>query len=379
MLLILASPESLVLSGKPYPSLVQALKQIRAQKIPVGIVSNHSQPDWFDALFKGSGVQFLKTSSRQTGEIISVNTNKHHLNPFDALVLATKDEDVQMGKNGGAILIAGGWSSDQSVTSLGICVKNPAELIEVISLICNWLGEWWFSGSNSLYEIKALSDLSGMNQTDVQKEFARNLTFVVKQGGSKLNALLTIAARSLLMDGLGEVSGLVWGVYPSSKSANNDKEILSDFTHRLRTTVSRSRFCKRDEPLFIRHTQSKKRSISRSSDRTDPSEQIETINLNPYYKDKNRLVGKHVVVVDDCTTYGVSFGVAASFLKKAGAAKVTGVALGKFGSQLRLYDIEIKTDPYKPVLSGGYVVNSSGTFSGQSNSKAKDLLRTLLG
>ena len=182
MLLILTSPESLALGGKPNLSLVQALKQIRAQKIPVGIVSNHTQPDWFDATFNGSGIQFLKTSSRQTGEIISVNTDNYQLNPFDALVLATKEEDVQMGKNGGAILIAGGWSSVQSVTSLGICVKNPAELIEVINLISGWLGEWWFSGDNSFYEIKALSDLSGINQTDAQKEFANKLTYTVKQG-----------------------------------------------------------------------------------------------------------------------------------------------------------------------------------------------------
>lgn len=379
MLLILTSPESLALGGKPNLSLVQALKQIRAQKIPVGIVSNHTQPDWFDATFNGSGIQFLKTSSRQTGEIISVNTDNYQLNPFDALVLATKEEDVQMGKNGGAILIAGGWSSVQSVTSLGICVKNPAELIEVINLISGWLGEWWFSGDNSFYEIKALSDLSGINQTDAQKEFANKLTYTVKQGGPKLNALLTIAARSLLMDGLGGESGLVWGVYPSSKSANNGNEILSDFTHRLRTTVSRSKFCKRDEPLFIRHTQSTKRSSSRVNDRADPSEQMETINLNPYYKDKGRLIGKHVVVVDDCTTYGVSFGVAAAFLKKAGAKKVTGVALGKFGNQLQFYDVEIKTDPFRPVLARGYVINSSGSFPGQSNTKAKDLLRVLLG
>lgn len=379
MLLILTSPESMLLNGKPSPLIIQALVKIRAQNILVGVVSNHKKPDWFDAYFNETGIPFLKTSGRQNGEIILVNTLKHKLNPFDALVLATKDEDIQMGKNGGAILIAGGWSFDSSVTSLGICIKTPDELIKVINLISNWPGQWWFSGQHSFYGIKALSDLSGKNQSEAQVEFARKLTNTVKQGGPKLNALLAIASRSLLMDGLGVEKGLVWGVYPSSKSLNDDSEILSDFTHRLRTTVSRSQLSKRDEPLFLRHTQSVKRSSSGVIDRANPSNQIETICLNPYYKNSKRLIGKHVVVIDDCTTYGVSFGVAAAFLKKAGASKVTGIAMGKFGNQLRLYDIEIKQDPFKPIAANGYVVNPIGQFLGQTNLAAKDLLRTLMG
>ena len=48
------------------------------------------------------------------------------------------------------------------------------------------------------------------------------------------------------------------------QSANNDSEVLSDFTHRLRTTVSRVRFAERNQPLFIRHAHSIKRSMAKA-------------------------------------------------------------------------------------------------------------------
>src|SRR5690348_4308907 len=99
------------------------------------------------------------------------------------------------------------------------------------------------------------------------------------------------------MDGFGSELNLVWGVYPSSSSGNDDREILSDFSHRLRTTISRSHFCKKGQPLFIRHTASPKRSYGGGGNRTDPSGQMETIHLNPFYAENKRLVGKHVIVL----------------------------------------------------------------------------------
>lgn len=177
------------------------------------------------------------------------------------------------------------------------------------------------------------------------------------------------------MDGIGTEKKILWGVYPSSASANDDDEVLSDFTHRLRTTVSRVHFAERGQPLFVRHTAAIKRSAAKNIDRTDPTNQIQTLHINPHYN--GRIAGKHIVVVDDCTTYGVSFGVAAAFLRKAGAAKVTGIALGKFGSQLRHYDIDIAGSPYQPVTSG-FSYNSSTIFSGSSSQQVQQTLHLLM-
>lgn len=378
MLLILTSPVAVLRAGVPDPQLVKVLINAKAAHHPVTVISNHGQPDWFANTFGTSGVQFLHTPGRQSGAIIALNAEKFSLNPFDALVLAAKDEDVQMGKNGGAILVAAGWATSPQVRALGIQINGPQELADIIALTQGWAGQWWYSGATPHYSVRALSDLSQLHKAPSQAEFAKRVTNTVKNGGARLNSLLTVTARSLLIDGLGAQSNLVWGVYPSSSSANDDDEVLSDFTHRLRTTVSRVQLCRRGEPLFLRHTASHKRSHGAGGDRTDPSDQVRTIHLNPYYKTSNRLKDKHVVVVDDVTTYGVSFGVAAAFLRKAGAQAVTGVALGKFGNQLRAYDVDIQSDPYQPIPTGMFKVVHSAPFPGTTNPVSQQVLQGLI-
>lgn len=380
MLLVLTSPR--VLSDgirPPDPGMVQALKDIRASSNPVGLVSNHDEPAWFQPSFAGSGgasVAFVKQIGRQSGEIVSEITKKLGLSSWDTLVLAGSKDDVQMGKNGGAVLIAAGWSTDRYVTTLGIQVRTPQEFKEVVDLSAGWDGGWWHEGQEPWYSVRALCDLSGFNKSFTQVEFASRVTNTVKGGGPRLLALLTVTARSLLKSGYGQVKDLMWGVYPSSSSSNDDTEILSDFTHRLRTTVSAARYAKRSSPLFIRHTCSSKRSKGGGGDRTDPAEQIQTLHLNPEYQGK--VVGRNVIVIDDCTTYGVSFGVAAAYLRKAGAASVSGIALGKFGNQLRYYEIEILTDPFAPVAAGGYKININHGFRGATNMVAQNALRSLI-
>lgn len=378
MPILVSSPDALLVNGSsPDAKLVAALKKIR-ESHPVALISNHGEPSWFQSTFAGSKVQFLQEFGRQNGNIISHNAQRLSLHPFDVVVLATKQVDVQMGKNGGAVLIAAGWSNDPVVKALGISVANTAQLQETIDLIAQWNGKWWFAGDGTKYRVRALADLSTINKGLTQTVFAEQLKNTVKGGGARLAALTAVTSRSLLMDGVGEAKELVWSVYPSSASLNNDTDVLSDFSHRLRTTVSRVRYAERGTPLFIRHTPSPKRSAGGSSDRTNPTDQIATLHLNPFYRTGNRLRGRNVIVVDDCTTYGVSFGVAAALLRKAGAASVTGIALGKFGSQLRYYDIDILMDPFGPISKTGFVVHSVNDFVGTTSPVAQQVLQTII-
>jgi hypothetical protein len=378
VLILLTSPAALILKGSaPDPKLVALLKKVRDSH-PVGLVSNGAEPAWFEPTFKGSNVQFVHEAGRQNGEIVSRNAKKFKLNSFDVIVLATKSEDVQMGKNGGAVLIGAGWSADPAVKALGIDVSSPAQLSEVIELISKWDGKWWFAGDGDLYDVRALIDLSTFGKSMDQATFAQKVTETVKGGGTRLSALLAATAKSLLMDGVGSKPHLLWGVYPSSHKHADDSDVLNDFTHRLRTTVSKVRFAARDEPLFIRHTASAKRSAGGAGNRLDPTDQVRTLHLNPYYRTGNRLSGRNVIVVDDCTTYGLSFGVAAAFLRKAGAASVTGVALGKFGNQLRHHNIEINSDPFKPVSKSNFTLHDADHFDGDTSSAAQQVLRDLI-
>jgi hypothetical protein len=82
--------------------------------------------------------------------------------------------------------------------------------------------------------------------------------------------------------------------------------------------------------------------------------------------------------VDDCTTYGVSFGVAAALLKAAGVASVTGVALGKFGNQLSEYGIQITGDPFAPLGTTDFKILSSKAFQGSLDSGSQAALLQLI-
>jgi hypothetical protein len=377
MFLVITSPDVVAPGGVPRADVVQALRNLQASGNPTGVISNHPEPRWFAGVF-GTEVKHLQVVGRQDGQIVKHNAALFKLQPHDTIVLAGKQEDVQMAKHGGAVLVGAGWCSAPQAQSLGIKVAGGAEFEALLNLISQWSGAWWFHGKRPRYSVRALSDLGKYNQPLPQQYFSTRVTALVKNGGPRLDALLAVTVRSLVISGFGSVDDLAWGVYPSSQSANDDKEVLSDFTHRLRTTVSQVRLAKRGQPLFIRHVSSSKRSTGGGGQvsRTDPREQVESIHLNPVYR-KN-LTGRNVVVVDDCTTYGLSFGVAAGFLRAAGANAVEGIALGKFGNQLNYFEIDIQADPFAPVPPGGYSTGVAQPFPGQTDHTAQNTLRTLI-
>lgn len=374
MILLLASPDAFILKDKHRQALADVLSKAKAAGNEVALLSNNEKPDWFDDLFQGTGVEFHKVVGRQDGSIIPLVTKQMDVEPYDAIVLAANREDIMMGKNGNAVVVAANWSKDHQVKALGIQAKHGDDLSQIIQLTGSWEGDWWYSGSAAGYEVRVLGDLSTYYKPADQEIFATQLKATVKHGGPKLNALLALTARSALIEGLGKLDDTLWGVFPSSSSDNKDAEVLSDFCHRLRTTVSKVRFCKKGQPLFIRHIASRKRSGGGVSDRENPAEQLETLHVNPYYASQ-RLTGRNVVLVDDCMTCGTSFGVAAALLRAAGASTVTCIALGKFGNQDKSYDITITGDPAAPLSSTDYTVND---ISMMKSIRSGDVQRSLV-
>lgn len=376
MLILTTSPAAIMRNGQPAQDIIHAMIRITANGNRVGVISNRQKPAWFDQEFAGSNVVFIPTDARQNGEIIKTIAKNCNVKTHDILVLAVKAEDLRMAKNGRAVLVAAGWSTDPQIKGLGLQINSAQELEELIVLTSGWNGKWWFEGQANNYTIHALVDLSTLHKGITQQIFAQKLTSTVKRGGSSLAALLAVTARSMLIDNVDQTQELLWGVYPSSGNTNRADEVLTDFTHRLRTTTSRVRFAKLGEPLFIRHTASEKRSANRSGDRMNPVDQIMTLHLNPFYRERIR--DRNVIVIDDCTTYGVSFGVAAAFLFKAGANSVHGIALGKFGNQLSSYDISINSDPFSPVAVDGFTSADPDRFPGATDSTAQQVLQALI-
>jgi len=378
-MLLVTSPKALLINGQVDNSVAQVLIEAVRDNHIVGVTSNQAKPDWFDGIFAGTGVQFQQEIGRRDGGIIKRTAEKQGLAPQDVLVLAASQNDIAMGKNGKAVIVAAGWTNEPKVLDLGIQVATPNSLREILRLTSEWDGKWWFTGDGASFSLHVLSDLSTFGKDFDQQQFRSNLTNTIKNGGPRLNALLAMTARSMLAQGIGSLPRLLWGVFPSSTSNNSDSEVLSDFTHRLRTTVSNVRMARRGEPLFIRHRPSTKRSAAGAGvDRLDPCEQVETIHINPAYS--TNVAGRNVIVVDDCTTYGVSFGVAAGLLKKAGAESVTCISLGKFGRSLRDFQVQITGDPFKPLsFKEGAICHANPFFSGQENSSSQAALKALLG
>jgi hypothetical protein len=377
MLVLIASPSSLLdITFTVNHAVARAMIEIANNDNPVVIVSNKPQPEWFDQVFKGSKVQFRQVMGRQSGQYIKDISRANNVPTSNFLCLTASDEDYMMGKNGHAILIAAGWSNNAKARELGIQVANASELKEVFDLTNNWPGSWWFAGSGPNYGVRALADLSSYGAGNAQVLFSQKVTAAVKQGGGPLNALLAITSRSLLQEWGGEKKGVFFSVFPSSNPDNYNDEVLTDFTHRLRTTVSRVHFASRDEPLFVRHSPSPKRSHGQGGDRTDPTSQITTLHLNSRYA--TNIKGKDVILIDDCTTYGLSFGVAAAFLSAAGAASMTGIALGKFGSRLEHYEIVLTGNPYKPLKATDFKLVAHDSLVGTTASSAQNALHKLI-
>lgn len=376
MKVLLTSPDAVCSNGSPDSSICDALRAIPSDDVGVALVSNHEKPHWFDEEFGDTdNLAFFPRRRRQTGDIVADLADHLDIETHDILVLATKLADMQMAKNGNGALIAAGWSDSNKVKGLGIQAETPQELEEIVALSEGWEGGWYYQAQGKNYALRALADFSTYGKSFDQQRFRKCLTSTVKSGGPELVALLVVTARSLLEAGFGSVDDLAWGVYPSSDSNNDDEDVLSDFAHRLRTTVSKVHFAKRGEPLFIRHSTAPKRSKGQGGCRIDPSKQMQTIHINPEYK--GRLNGRNVVVVDDCTTYGVSMGVAAAFLKEAGAKSMTGVALGRFGNTGNYFDIDLSSDPFKPVKSGDFSYEI-GCFDSEDKSVVHQQLKDLI-
>ena len=377
MPLILTSTDAVTINGAPDKNILKVLRDAAHAGYTVGVISNNVKPSWFaDVLTSKHRIQFVQSQGRQSGRFVELVKDKFGIDAHDILVLATTDIDLQMGKNGGAVLLGAGWSQSQQIKQLGLAVADLQELKLLLELVPQWPGQWWYSAQARDYSIRAMADLSTMYKGATQEQFGRKVTSTVKNGGARLGALLAVTSRSLLMDGFASTEKTMWGVYPSSNSNNNDDETLSDFTHRLRTTITRDRFCKRGEPLFIRHVPSSKRSAGGAANREDPTEQLMTMNVNPHYKGK--VAGRHVVVIDDCTTYGTSFGVASALLHAAEASSVTCLALGKFGNQTREYRITITGDPFAPLSQSDFIIDSLTGLSGNNDPNVQSSLRTLI-
>ncbi len=317
-------------------------------------VSNNPKPDWFEREF-GANVVFQMCNRtnggpRQTGGVVQglldANQAKHNLQKSQVVIFGYGELDVPMYANSQSVLVRCDWRSDvhPKIRPYGIPCPEIGLLPHILTLL-NEEHPWHFTHTHSLYDTYCLTNAATRKGSDAElKALAEKLQGCLKAGDPKNRwDFMVHLLSSLYATPIFRTVDL-WGYYPSAASKNEGKEVIADFAEIARTTFKRR---KKDHPLIIRHTPTYSRHRGPQSDRDDPAQQIETIHLHPDYK--GALSGKTVAVLDDYTTHGVSFSVAAAFLRKAGVAKVVAIAIGKFPRTSYVQEIQLGSDPFAPV------------------------------
>ncbi len=372
---ILTSRESLWDGSRdePHPGVREAVAAITAERHDVVVVSRRPEPTRFHERLPGVTFHSGQTERQRKGyvdKLIEANrASRPYLARPNFLVLGCKNADLQMAKNNDVVLVRAGWvPAEDQIAKYGVALKRPMFLPRAVGLL-ETKHPWYFQHRSDRFTVLALTNASTINQPDEIARVAGELRGYLKTGtdlkpGVLLHLLSSVALTEEFKD-----TGL-FGFYPGSNPRNDDGEVIAGFTHIVREEASRVRFAKKGVPLFIRHASVAKRHTLPSGDRTDVRGQLMSVHLNPEYRKKLR-EGPKVVVLDDYTTYGASFGVAAALLRRAGASAIIAVAMGKFGGCARLFDIEVTGDPFRPLTPNDFKVGPPSSLSGDSTDEAQ--------
>jgi len=345
-------------TNAPYPGVVEALRSAKKEGCTTFVVSNHSRPTWLTGAldfiqFQRCGFKPPRQSGKIVQELIELN-RKNGLAESEIIILGADDEDMMMAVNSKTVLIRCEWAKPlgSRIANYGVPFVNPG-IIPVVLKLLEGNEPWYFVHSDEFLTVYAATNAGTRFEPDATMvRLVNALRGCLKSGSKELHKGFVLHFLSSVYNTqiFREVD--IWSYFPSSGSSNEGAEVMADFCDLARETYKK----RSNGPLFIRHKPSIKRHLGKC-DRTDPTSQLETVHLNPEYAGK--LEGSTVAVLDDYLTYGVSFGVAAALLKKAGASKVVAVAMGKFGNCANLYDIEIKSDNVYQPLSDFRLVSTS--------------------
>ena len=315
-------------------------------------VSDRPAPSWFKTNFpwlKYCNAPSFGGGSRKSGKFVAglLDLNKTlNLRKSQLVMLGYGEADVPMYANSQSVLIRCDWRSDlhPKIRPYGIPCPTVSALPPILKLL-NEEHPWFFTHTDNVCDTYCLTNAATRVGSDEElKALAAQLQSCLKAGNpKKRQEFIVHLLSSFYATDIFRAADL-WSYYPSSKSANDGTELICDFVELARTTFNRR---KKEHPLFIRHTPTSARHSSPQAKREDPASQIQSIHLHPDYDGSLR--GKTVVVLDDYTTTGVSFSVAAAFLRKAGAAKVLAVAMGKFPRTSYIQEIELGSSPFARV------------------------------
>lgn len=340
----------------PHKDVVETLQKVTEAGNLVVLISVHPEPPWFSKHFPYAKFCACGFDERKNGLIVdrllAMNV-KHGLKHSDMVVFGTKDADFFMAVLKQVLFVRCDWSQAadrERASKYGIPLSEPLLILGMTRLLESGT-PWYYQHHSDGFSVYALTNAGtlGVQLDAPARNLIDGLRNCLKQGDPKRKLAFQVHLLSSLYATEGFRGVDIWSYYPGSTSSNQGDEVMAGFCELARTAYGP----RTKGPLFIRHTPCASRHQQRAEDdRTDPTLQVQTVHLNPAYRAK--LKGATVAVLDDFLTHGVSFGVAAALLQAAGAKKVICVAMGKFGRKARDYPLQIKGDPFLPVLDYHY-------------------------
>jgi len=327
--------------NSPYDGIQAILNSVLKDGNEVFLVSSHAEPAWLKKVFPKIKFQSCSFQERRNGQIVQdiLDANKQDgLRHSDVVILGASDPDFFMAVNSRTLLCRCEWApKGDRIKFYGLPVREPKGIPTLVNILRD-KQPWYFQLQTSDLDIFALTDAGTITELNLRARILKDkLKSCLKSGivQNRKEFIAHLLSSLCATDAARAVDW--WGWYPSSEANNEDSEVMGNFCRFAQTTFGRNT----RGALFVRHKDAPPRHLQESN-RTDPTDQIQTVHLNPKYR--GYLEGKTVAVLDDYTTHGLSFGVASAILKKAGVAKVLGIAMGKFGSRGEVYKINITQD-----------------------------------
>lgn len=258
--------------------------------------------------------------------------------------------------NAGVLYLNAGWSNANP--RWGINLTRPSSILSFTKAFLLREPRWYWKveldtprmGHVSAKALVTAGKIVGSGGADWDPEVLRATKHVLKDDEEYQFAKIRYSRflsyyliTTIYLEGLHEAVDW-WTVYPPH-GGNNHRKILTQFIDKA-SKLFKDRYI---GDLLLRYKPAQRSSATRRMQR-DPGfeNQINTIRLNEEYR--QRLEGKHVLVVDDFSTVGYGFEASRMLLMAGGAKQVTCISLGRYGSDYNLRGLKpgVAFDPWAP-------------------------------
>jgi hypothetical protein len=332
-----------------HPGVEEMLAALRADGLRVVIASSRPQAQ---ARVESLGLKVDLVLDRDAigaskGSALWVRAVEaaYSLSPHEIIWLGDSDQDMRSAVNGSVIYMHAGWSGSEY--RYGVLMREPRRLPVIVARCLAKASDWYWTlntsdGDARKVRVRALMDPECGGTPGLRaglKEMLKQRDQIPPFG--PITTVFFHLLGSIYSSRLHTETD-VWTIYPGR--AGRLSRVLGPFAEEA-SRLFRDRYV---PDLLVRHAVARDSGLGRyKGEEIDFLNQINTVHLNA--EQKQRILGRRILVIDDFCTEGHSFECARNLLLAAGAASVTSVAVVKYGQG---YTVSTPTkdlrEPYSP-------------------------------